>query len=247
MGQPKAGAVLNPALLVLPAVLATVGLTIAVTSDGDAYVDQVIDGDTVVLGDGSKVRLIGIDAPEAGEPCSQPATEALRRMVEKRVVTLGNPESVREQDKYGRLLRYIGADVDPASSLLTDGLAAARYDSTDGYDPHPRQDWYQLLDAAALAACPTLDRNPPRSDDPDVYRMNVEDRRLRREQAEREGGVRRHERDRREGTKPEVDRNGFTRDPGQPARIGDSEYRQPDNGYTGPRCYAPGGETWTPC
>lgn len=102
---------MNPAFLIVPVLLAATGLITAASSDsGNAYVERVIDGDTVVLGDGSRVRLIGIDAPEAGEPCGQRATEKMRRLVEHRVVTASNPDSVQETDRFGRQLRYLDTD-----------------------------------------------------------------------------------------------------------------------------------------
>lgn len=241
---------MNPALLILPVLLAATGVSVAVNADsGNAYVERVIDGDTVVLGDGSRVRLVGIDAPEADEPCGQRATEAMRRMVEHRVVTVGNPDSVQDTDKYGRLLRYIDTDADPAASLLTDGLATARYDSTDGYDPHPRQGHYHALEALAIAACPTLDPNSRWYNDPDRYRKHVKDLRLAREERKREAQAeRRKEREeRREAQRREAQREWERIMREVEAESSRPDSGQPDDGYTGPRCYAPGGKTWTPC
>lgn len=249
--------------LILPVLLAVSGLTMALTSDsGDAYVERVIDGDTVVLGDGSKVRLVGIDAPEANEPCGKQATEALRQMVEHRVVTVGSPASVQDKDRYGRLLRYLDTDVDPAASLLTSGLATARYDSTDGYDPHPRQRHYHALEAVAVAACPTLDADSRWYNDPDGYRKHIKDRREARQKREREAREARQKRERearaerrrqREASQ-EALREAQRRETERALERIERELResrggsgQPDGGYTGPRCYAPGGKTWTPC
>lgn len=236
---------MNPAFLVLPVLLAATGLAAVVNSDsGNAYVERVIDGDTVVLGDGSKVRLVGIDAPEADEPCGQRATEAMRRMVEHRVVTVSNPDSVQDSDGYGRLLRYVDTSVDPAASLLAAGLATARYDSTDGYDPHPRQVRYHALEAVAVAACPTLDPKSRWYNDPDRYRKHVEDRRLARERREREARAERRK-EREEARRREVERDLERIE--REFEDSRSDSGQSDGGYTGPRCYDPGGTTWTPC
>ena len=125
----------------------------ATTSEG-VRVTQVVDGDTLVIGSGDHVRLIGIDTPERDTCGYQPAAERLRALVEGRKVTLVNPESVQDKDKYGRLLRYVDrAGLDTGRDLLKRGLAVARYDSRDGYDHHPRQSKYRKTDRAAASVC----------------------------------------------------------------------------------------------
>jgi len=78
-----------------------------------ALVTRVIDGDTVEVEiDDSlyKVRYIGIDTPEVGQPCADEATEINRQLVEGKVVRL--EKDISETDKYGRLLRYVYVDVE---------------------------------------------------------------------------------------------------------------------------------------
>jgi hypothetical protein len=71
-----------------------------------------------------------------------------------RAVTL-TPGAQDDTDRYGRLLRYVDASgADPAVTLLQQGLAVARYDSRDGYGPHPRESAYIAADAAAPQVCP---------------------------------------------------------------------------------------------
>lgn len=126
----------------------------ATTSSAGVRVTQVVDGDTLVIGSGDHVRLIGIDTPERDECGYQPAAERLRALVEGRKVTLVNPESVQDTDKYGRLLRYVDrAGRDAGRDLLKRGLAVARYDSLDGFDPHPRQSQYRTADRAVRSIC----------------------------------------------------------------------------------------------
>lgn len=113
-----------------------------------ADVDYVVDGDTLRLDNGKYVRLVGIDTPEVGECGYKAAKRRLDRMVGDRV-NLGNPGSVKDKDRYGRLLRYVGASGrDTGTVLLKVGLAKARYDGLDGYQWHPRQARYHRLDAA---------------------------------------------------------------------------------------------------
>jgi endonuclease YncB( thermonuclease family) len=61
--------------------------------------DRVIDGDTVELEDGRKIRLLNINTPEEGEHVSEKATEYLKEF-EGEVVEL----EVEGVGKYGRIL-----------------------------------------------------------------------------------------------------------------------------------------------
>ena len=76
-----------------------------------AVVKRVVDGDTVELENGEKVRYIGIDTPETLDPrkpiqCfGKEAAAKNRELVEGKRVRL--EKDVTERDKYNRLLRYI--------------------------------------------------------------------------------------------------------------------------------------------
>jgi endonuclease YncB( thermonuclease family) len=73
-----------------------------------ARVIQVIDGDTIEVEVGGKryrVRYIGVDTPEQGDPYFEEATEANRRLVEGQTIRL--ERDVSEIDRFGRLLRYV--------------------------------------------------------------------------------------------------------------------------------------------
>jgi endonuclease YncB( thermonuclease family) len=115
--------------------------------------ESVIDGDTIETSAGT-VRIIGIDAPERGA-CGYAEASALISSVlaPGDPTTLELPEGQNDQDRYGRMLRYVGTaeGTDVALSLLTAGLAVARYDSTDGYPAHPREAEYHAAQLATLA------------------------------------------------------------------------------------------------
>ena len=94
-------------------------------SSRGAFVQRVIDGDTVVLADGERVRYIGMDTPERGEPFFDEATEFNRRLVEGRRVRLMKDES--DKDRFGRLLRYaLAGDILINAELVREGLAEAK-------------------------------------------------------------------------------------------------------------------------
>lgn len=68
-------------------------------------VKYVIDGDTIVLESGEKVRYLGINAPEKGRPFSTEATEQNKRLVAGKEV--GLELDVQTKDQYGRTLAYV--------------------------------------------------------------------------------------------------------------------------------------------
>jgi len=94
-----------------------------------ARVAFVIDGDTIVLENGEKVRYIGIDTPEydfnetgASECFGRQARERNRELVQNKAVTLRR--DVSDRDVYGRLLRYVySGEVMVNKLLLEEGYA----------------------------------------------------------------------------------------------------------------------------
>ena len=81
------------------------------SQEGWAVVQRVIDGDTVVLTGGERVRYIGVDTPELHHPrkpvefYGREAKEFNRRLVEGRKVRL--EFAVHRSARYGRLLAYV--------------------------------------------------------------------------------------------------------------------------------------------
>ncbi|MBI4181780.1 MAG: thermonuclease family protein [Candidatus Aenigmarchaeota archaeon] len=71
-------------------------------------VTRVIDGDTLVLRGGERVRLLGVDTPEKGQPFSLEAKRLLEELAGNRTIALAG--GMTDRDKYGRLLRYAWAD-----------------------------------------------------------------------------------------------------------------------------------------
>lgn len=124
----------------------------------DVVVLRVIDGDTVDLQDGRRIRLIGIDTPEMGyspraqvegvnDPFAEEATAFLRELAEGRTVRLEfGPEP---EDRYGRTLAYLfledGAHLN--AELLRRGYARAyrRFQ-------HPRLNEFLTLEEEARQA-----------------------------------------------------------------------------------------------
>jgi micrococcal nuclease len=71
---------------------------------------RVVDGDTLVVSGGTRVRLVQIDSPEvgSGECYSRRAATDLRRLLPARTrVELRADPLLDRVDRYGRLLRYV--------------------------------------------------------------------------------------------------------------------------------------------
>jgi micrococcal nuclease len=78
--------------------------------DERARVARVIDGDTIVLTNGARVRLLQIDTPEPGtaECYSRAAGRELRRLLPMGATVALEPDPPLDLvDRYGRLLRYV--------------------------------------------------------------------------------------------------------------------------------------------
>ena len=89
-----------------------------------ASVASVIDGDTVELADGRRVRYIGIDTPERDQPYAADATALNRSLVEGQDVWLET--DAQATDQYGRLLAYVWAgDTFVNLELVRQGYATA--------------------------------------------------------------------------------------------------------------------------
>lgn len=86
-------------------------ITVTTQKETSTIVKRVVDGDTIELTNGQKVRYIGVNTPETHHPtkpveCYGKEAEAYnKQLVEGKQVRLEKDTS--ETDKYGRLLRYV--------------------------------------------------------------------------------------------------------------------------------------------
>lgn len=73
-----------------------------------ATVANVVDGDTIELADGRRVRYIGINTPERNQPYYEEASGANRQLVGGKEVQLEFDQDTFDQ--YGRTLAYVWVD-----------------------------------------------------------------------------------------------------------------------------------------
>lgn len=87
---------------------------ISTSVSGTFRVIRVVDGDTIEIEGGEKVRYIGIDTPETVDPRKTvqcfgvEASKKNKELVEGKTVRL--EKDITDRDKYSRLLRYVWVD-----------------------------------------------------------------------------------------------------------------------------------------
>jgi endonuclease YncB( thermonuclease family) len=122
-----------PALLVSAACLASAAQAACPIPEHTepAAATFVVDGDTLMLGDRERVRLIGIDAPELGHdgapdaPLADAARRALRGLIDANGGEVGLLPGRDARDRYGRRLAHVYArnGINLNEALLRQGLA----------------------------------------------------------------------------------------------------------------------------
>jgi endonuclease YncB( thermonuclease family) len=118
----------RPLILALVLVLVATAAEVAGGASGAPaeVVASVTDGDTLRLTNGKRVRLLQIDAPEAGECYYAEARAALSALAPPNAsVVLETDSQLDTVDRYGRLLRYLRrGSMDVNVELVRQGAAA---------------------------------------------------------------------------------------------------------------------------
>lgn len=118
----------------------------------DIRVSRVYDGDTVQLANGEKIRLIGIDCPEANENDKLFRDEKRTGVSRKRIMLMGRTASeftrqlvlgkqvlvefdIQKYDRYGRTLGYLWLKLDqPRGMPLPDFYVTESRKDSEGND-----------------------------------------------------------------------------------------------------------------
>ncbi len=110
------------------------------TQNEEFKVSRVIDGDTIEISTGEKIRYIGIDTPETVDPrrsvgCfGKEASDENKKLVEGKNVVLA--KDVSETDKYNRLLRYVYVKRDNGNLIfINDYLVRQGFAKASTYPP----------------------------------------------------------------------------------------------------------------
>lgn len=97
---------------------------------------RIVDGDTIDLSNGKRLRYIGVDTPESGDCFGSEATKKNKELVLDKEVRL--EKDISETDKYGRLLRYVWArlpDGQVGDTMVNEEMVRQGYAKVFTYPP----------------------------------------------------------------------------------------------------------------
>lgn len=105
-------------------VIQTQGKRDSVFAKVEVKVVKVFDGDTIQRETGEKIRYLGINTPETGEPFSREATELNKQLVLGKSVSI--EYDIQKNDRFGRTLAYVFVDnIFVNRELVKEGLAVS--------------------------------------------------------------------------------------------------------------------------
>ncbi len=103
---------------------------------------HIFDGDSLILNNGQEIRLIGIDAPEKGQPYADEARAFLKGLITGKELRL--EKGIEERDKYNRLLVYMYAgDTFVNAEMIKHGYAVAYFVPPLGLSSSKANDKYK--------------------------------------------------------------------------------------------------------
>lgn len=100
------------------------------------YCSRVIDGDTIDVDGVGRIRFVGVNTPEKGQPGYQEAKDFVRAMCFGKIVYL-DIDDKKQHDKYGRSLAVVYVnDINLNSELLKRGYAEIMYIPPSEFNPY---------------------------------------------------------------------------------------------------------------
>jgi micrococcal nuclease len=112
---------------------------------GPFTVTKVVDGDTIDLDNGDRIRFSGIDTPEIGTCYSNQAKEALTYLVLGKEIYLESDQT--QEGKYGRTLGYVYVDQNNVNAILVENGYAKVFDKYN--ETTNRYEELKILEAKA--------------------------------------------------------------------------------------------------
>ena len=110
--------------------------TTYLTSEEKSVCTKVVDGDTIYLANGRKVRLVGVNTPEKGVTGCQASKRFVEKLCLNKEVGI-NVDDRKYRDKYGRTLAVVLVDGRNLNEmLLKEGLAEIMYIPPSEFYPY---------------------------------------------------------------------------------------------------------------
>lgn len=108
------------------------------TSEEQSVCTRVVDGDTIHLSNGRKIRMVGVNTPEKGVDGCQASKKFVEKLCLNKQVGI-NIDDKKYYDKYGRTLAVVIVDGKNLNEmLLKEGLAEVMYIPPSEFSP---QNW----------------------------------------------------------------------------------------------------------
>lgn len=117
------------------------------TNEKTGVCTNVVDGDTIYLSSGEKVRLVGVNTPERGVTGYAASKNFVKKLCLNREVGI-NVDDRKYRDKYGRTLAVVIVDGKNLNEmLLKEGLAEVMYIPPSEFSPYKWAGSTQISDS----------------------------------------------------------------------------------------------------
>ncbi|BAW31110.1 MAG TPA: thermonuclease family protein [Methanothermobacter sp.] len=104
--------------------------------EASGYCYHVVDGDTIDVEGIGRIRFVGVNTPERGQPGYQEAKDFVEEMCLGKTVYL-DIDDAKKYDKYGRILAIVYVNgINLNAELLKRGYAEIMYIPPSEFDPY---------------------------------------------------------------------------------------------------------------
>jgi micrococcal nuclease len=112
------------------------GNTTTVHYEASGFCPYVVDGDTIDVEGVGRIRFVGVNTPERGQPGYQEAKDFVKSLCLYKTVYL-DIDDAKHYDKYGRVLAVVYADnINVNAELLKRGYAEIMYIPPSEFNPY---------------------------------------------------------------------------------------------------------------
>lgn len=110
--------------------------TTAKNYESSGYCPYVVDGDTIDVDGVGRIRFVGVNTPERGQPGYQEAKDFVSSLCLGKTVSL-DIDDAKHYDKYGRVLAVVySGDTNVNAELLKRGYAEVMYIPPSEFNPY---------------------------------------------------------------------------------------------------------------